>query len=300
LTCQELHEQISAYVDNRVDAVEYRRKIEQHISYCPECRAAYQAELATKMVVRDRYSRMPASESLRRNIAGSLDSLSALEREEAERARPPLRRGDWIDRFAADYLSPTGIVVALLLVLGGAGLIVLFPRTGQSPVLSGGTGGPVVDTAAGGHSQNFFNKAEDNFQAIVDGKLHLQLATQKPEELQQYFKQNGVGYDVRFTQVRAPLAGGVVSQHGKTRFAHMVYTSGDTILYVFEVPHDALVRGDIVYVTSDVLERLDKGEDIWIEPMPNRSLVMIKRDGVMMAVAGNVPKATLQQFLALP
>jgi hypothetical protein len=298
LTCNELHEQITAYVDNRVDAGEYRKKIEQHLAYCPECRAAYEAELTTKMIVRERFARTQASDALRRKIAGELDRVDSQKREEIASSGAEARE-DWLDRFASDYLSPVGIGIALVLVLVGGGLLFYTPSARKSPlVVESGTSSDATQGITSNAPINFFNKASDNFDAILAGSLKLQVTTADSGHLEQYFREHGIDYPVRLVPVRVPLAGGVVSEHGVRKFAHMIYEAGDTILYLFEVPHAALEKGDIVYVTSDVLSRLDHGEWIWVEQVPGHPLAMFEREGAVIAAVANVPRPTMEGLLA--
>jgi hypothetical protein len=100
--------------------------------------------------------------------------------------------------------------------------------------------------------------------------------------------------------VRAPLAGGVISEHkGKRRFAHIVYASGDTVIYIFEVPHAELQNGDVVYVTRDVLQQLDQGKVFWEEPGVDVRLVMFKKGDLVFAVASNAPRPSMERLLAI-
>jgi hypothetical protein len=299
LTCQEIHEQITAYVDDRVDAQEYRKKIEQHIKYCPECRAAYEAELMTKLVVRESYNQKSASEELRRSITGGVDRLSEESRRKIESA-PGRSERTWLDSFAQNYLSPVGIGIALVLVIAGGWFLYSGSGDTEQPfIVQEGAPAAVTDTTTSERAANFFNKASQNFKAILDKQLSLQLVTNDNNQLQQYFHDQGVDYNVVFAPVKAPLAGGVVSRHNGTELAHLVYSRGDTLIYVFEVPETLLQQGDIVYVTEDVLERINTGEQIWVEESSRQAQVMYKKGDVVLTVTGNVPRVVLYGLLSM-
>jgi hypothetical protein len=207
----------------------------------------------------------------------------------------------WLDRFAASYMSPIGISIALLMVLGGAwflfgsGLV----ESEQPFVVQEGATAPVADTSTSTLPANFFNKASKNFDAILAGQLAVQRATESRGELEQYFREHGVGYAVQFADVKAPLAGGVISEHDGTDLAHLVYASGDTLVYIFEVPESILRKGDIVYVTEDVLQRLNAGETIWVEEAPRQSQVVFKKGDVVMTITANVPRPVLYGLLSM-
>ncbi len=300
MTCKELHEEITAFVDNRVDEEEYRKKVREHITFCSDCRAAYERELATKIAARDRSGRAGAPDMLRAAILDDVDRAAEERRQEAERRQRAIH-GDptWLDSFFARYFSPIGVVAALLLVIGGSA--VLYMQSEDRPKLAHAPEGPIQQAPANGAAavpENFFNKASNNFQAIEAGKLGLQVETSDPAELKSYFSSHGVGYPVVFTPVKAELAGGVVSNHGRRNFAHLVFAEGKTLLYIFEVPYDALAAGDVVYVTPDVLKRLDGGEVIWEEPAGSQ-LAMFKQDGVVLAAVSNASRPEMRQLMAL-
>ena len=292
MTCKEIHEQITAYVDNRVDEQEYRSKVQQHITYCPDCRAAYELELMTKLAVQERAKRSTASDALRRSIESGVDAMSDDRR--AAIAAPEVRTVSAADRFWSFFTAPIGVAVAVLLVIVGAWAIVR--PSGPSTAEIVDTPGPVAGSEGARKvvAENFFNKSLQNFEAIVAGQLSPQFSTSDSRELSEFFKEKGVGYAVAYPRVSAPLAGGVVSNHGDLHFAHVIYTKGDQVYYIFEVPQALLRKGDAVYVTKDVMDRLDHGEKIWQEPGGSQRLVMFKKGDVVCAMVSNAPRAAME------
>jgi len=299
VTCTEIHEQITAYVDDRVDEEEYRQKVQQHITYCPDCRAAYELELKTKMVVHQRAQRVAMPLALRQAIEHGVQAAS---RERADQIRGDVRAGDragWFDRFGGFFTSPIGVVVAMLLVIVGA--YVIFAPVEQG----GGVGGPpqdphvVLEQRRSANPENFFNKAASNFAAILEGNLTVQHATSDRQELARYFQEKGVAYTIAFPRVHAELVGGVVSEHGPARYAHLVYAVGDTLIYMFEVPKDELRDGKVVYVTQDVMEQLEQGKAFWEEPYGTMRLVMFEQGDVICAVVSNAPRSSLEHLVVV-
>lgn len=293
MTCKEIHEQITAYVDNRVDEQEYRAKVQQHIKYCPDCRAAYELELMTKMVVRERAQRSAAPDSLRASIERGVDSMSDQRKQSIGTAVAGGESESRSERFWELFTAPVGVAVAVLLVIIGT-YVIVNPSGQSSAVIVDTPAAPSGNGEAKIAAENFFNKALQNFEAIRAGQLAPQHSTDDSKELSEYFRENGVGYNVAFMQVRAPLAGGVVSKHGDARFAHIIYNRDEEIYYVFEVPQESLRRGDAVYVTKDVLERLDRGEKIWEEPGGSERLVMFKKGDIVCAMVSNAPRAAME------
>ncbi len=299
MTCKEIHEQITAYVDDRVDETAYRAKLHQHISACAECRAAYELELLTKAVIRTRAPRAAAPEALRSAIAGSMETIS---RERVAASAPTAGRAlqaevGWLDRFAHLFQAPVGVTAAVVLIALGAFALL---REGEPPLIPiVHNAPPVKDLPRSSRPENLFNKASSNFRAIRDGKLSVGHSTADPGELRRYFHDNGVAYDLASLSVRARLAGGVVSDHGVAKFAHLVYTQGETIIYIFEVPASTLEAHKVVYVADNALQDIEAGKALWEEPDPWMCVVVFKKGDVVCAVVANAPRSRIEKMIAI-
>jgi hypothetical protein len=301
LTQKEIHEQITAYVNDRVDEQEYRKKIEGQIKDCPECRTSFEEELKARMVERPGPRQNFSSDAPGGTLSGQTNRLPSGEDSAAKNLQPD-DNGSWLSRFGTNYISTGGIIVALLLVIGGVVMLVNPPGGGgatseQSFVVS--EGAPVIDTSTSTRPQNYFNKASKNFKEIRDGKFPLGVEASDNAALKQYFQQQSVGYDVQFPTVSIPLAGGVVSQHGSTRLAHILYAKDDTMIYVFQVPEQLLRQGNVMYVTEDVMQQLSAGQKIWVEESGTSSQVTYKQGDVIFNATSNVPRTTLYVMLGM-
>jgi hypothetical protein len=190
--------------------------------------------------------------------------------------------------------SPVGMIVAALLVIGGLWVLIDEPGSSASAIVD--TPAPAVSsdgTTKKVVAENFFNKALQNFEAIRAGQLSPQISTGDSHELSESFKEKGVGYDVVYPHVAAPLVGGVVSNHGDLHLAHIIYTKGEQVYYLFEVPQAELRKGEAIYVTKDVMDRLDHGEKVWQEP-GGELLVMFKKGEIVCAMVSNAPRAAME------
>jgi hypothetical protein len=304
VTCQEIHDQITAFVDDRIEEEEYRHKVQQHIKVCSDCRTAYEMELLTKLAVSKHGKPASAPASLRKSIASGVDQLDAERRQQIEKSRPTASANDsWFDRIAVGFLSPAGIGIAVVLVIAGAfGLLYAPAATPTDQVVEQPAVPEPVQWKRPDNPVNFINAASHNYDLIQAGELTVQHQTADPKELEEFFKENGVSYPVLSEIVRAPLAGGVVSNHRVTQeqtehFAHLVYAKDDMIFYVFEVPVEDLKEGSVVYLTEDMLERLDNGEKFWEQPTPTRTLVMFKQGDIVTVMVANANRPTVEQMV---
>ncbi len=297
LSCEDIHKQITEYIDDRINEEEYRQKVAGHINSCPSCREAYEAEVLAKMVVRRRFSENLTPEETRSSIEKSLDALSqsSMSSRYSSYSRQSKRK------------SPrTPIFVLLLFVTMLGAYILLFKDWGpeeesteQVVEVQQTTRPSSTPTRKSIGPANYFNLAQQNFQSIIDGGLTVELKASNLEALKQMLSQNGVA-SVAFAGASSiPLQGGIVSKHSDISLAHLVYQNEKTLLYVLEVPWAVLQSGKIVYVTDDVHEQLENNELVWVYSSGNVNLVMYKNGDAVDVVVANTGPRTMQQMLGV-
>jgi len=299
VTHQDLHEQITAYVDNRIDPVENRARIEEHIRYCPECRERFEQELTTKMMVRERLPRVGASDALRSSISDDLDREGS-ERPSASSAfAHTTQSGGIIDRFAVNLLSRAGVVAASLAVIVGAWLLV---RNTHEPVISVSGSTAVNDTAKTAQppvSANFINVSAEQFQGLLEKKVGIAHPTDDQTELASLFQAEGVSYPIPFRTVRAALTGGNVVKVGKGSVAQWAYLRGDTTAILFvAAPIESLRQGNSYSLTPDAVKKLEGGETIWQEFGLNAQAVIYdSKTHTVSCIIANTPPRELKEIV---
>ena len=297
LSCEDIHAQIKEYVQNRINEDEYRRDVAGHIQDCSSCREAYAEEVMTRMVVRSRFPGNATPEETRTSIERSLNALSG--------TSLPARRHSYTRR--SKRKSPQVPIFVLLLLVTGLGAYILFfndwgpeetvTETVERPRRS--TRPTSAPTRKSSGPVNFFNQALENFKSIESGELSVQFEATNLSSLKQTFSENQVS-SVAFAGVSLPLKGGIVSTHNDdVHLAHMVYSDGTTLLYIFEAPLSTLENGSAVYITQDIAEELQSGEKIWVRSDGGVNLVMYKNGDVVEAAVANTPPLKLQRLLGI-
>lgn len=298
MTHQELHEQITAYVDNRIDPVENRVRIEEHIRYCPECRERFEQELVTKMMIRDRLERINAPAALRSSISNGLDREGD-ERVGMGRRDDSLQPRSGFKQFALNVFSRTGVVLASVAVIAGAWLLV--GNTHEPVIAVVGSGTPTVQASpkTESASANFINVAAEHFQALIEKKLSISHPTEDQGELAGYFQSLGISYQVPFRQVRAALTGGDVVKVGQSRVAQWAYLRGDTTAVLFvAAPIEALKQGSSYSLSPDALKKLEGGEVIWQEFGLNaQAVVYDSKTRTVSCIVANTPPQELKSIV---
>ncbi len=296
VTTKELHEQITEFVDSRVDATAYRSKVEGYIGESADGRKEYEAALAPKLQVRHRNDRStPSSDGVR----GSLEEGASGSRTAAAPIVEP--KVSFLVRFYADFVSSLGIVLAIGLV--GIGIYLLVGKSTPDPEKLVVTADEIDATAPEKQRttpENFLNQASKNFRSILRHELGVAVESSNPKEVLDYFKTEGVVTPPDILPVRATLVGGLVTKNGageSLKTPHCIWQKGKTLVYLWEIAESALQKGDVFYLTPDALAKLDKGEKMWQEFDGDQTLVAFKRGSQIAIVVANLDRTELPQIV---
>lgn len=237
-------ERLTAYLDNELSDAE-RAEIEQELDQSNGLRRMLALEHGVQKLVRSR------SVNLRERVPVELErSIRIKLAQEVEAASKERRVSFWEHVLTAIrrpmIAIPTGIAVVALIVM------MVTDRSAPPPF------------AAMAPRVNLYEASYANFSKIVKGELALVKATSNQDELRAFFREEGVKYDVFFPEMAAELKGGVVSDHGGIRFAHLVYGAGDHLVYIFEVDEPS-IKQNLVAMDATVWDDLEQSRWHWEE-----------------------------------
>ena len=219
---------ISAYLDGELTASE-REAVERRMAEDATFSAAVAWERAVRDTVRDRSNalRVDVPIALRQAIAeGIAREMAAASEPVAER---PLREPNkTVARPSRLLRRPTfAIPVILISIVAGIAAVWSYRTFMATPP-------PDVVTSSV-IPIDLHSKTYENWNAVVKGQITLAQVTSDTVALKEFFRKEGVQYDVFFPEIDAVLQGGVVSVDNGRKFAHLVYASEGHLVYIFEV-----------------------------------------------------------------
>ncbi|MCH7973527.1 MAG: hypothetical protein IIA48_02190 [Bacteroidetes bacterium] len=148
----------------------------------------------------------------------------------------------------------------------------------------------------GSLSQNMFIQAVDNFQNIISGKMPIQMYSNNPKELQEFFKTNGVTYPTKIALLEnSDLVGGFVSKYNGVIFAHHIYKDKNgNFLYMFQVDQKYFKENPKIFITNDLYQYLQNGNQYRLY-LGNLLTIMTKVRNNICALISNLPEEKLPE-----
>lgn len=267
-------ELITAFVDNEIKDASLKNEIKHLIDTDDEFRFEFQVQSLVKRIAKEKYKRTSAPEHLRIRILNQIAP-------EQKIAKPQKEASFWAGLFSKPAFSfATAIIVVVSVIL------ILFNRTPQQP--------PVIaeDKLT---PDNMFYQAENNFEAIIQGKLSPQLVADNPEQIKSFFESSGVKYPTLVpTFAEWSLLGAVVSEDKGEKFAHHVYAGKKgEIVYVFQVDESYLKSHDIITLDESLLQYLEQG-NCYVKTENDKVLLFKKIGHNICAIVSNAPTQEIQ------
>lgn len=267
-------ELITAFIDNEMRDDSLKEEIRHLIDTDKEYWFEYQVQLLVKRIAKEKYKKSSAPGHLKIRILNQI----ALDQKIYE---PHKETSIWAGLFSKPAFSfATAILIVVSIVL------ILFNRTPQQP--------PEISEEQL-TPDNMFYQAENNFEAIVQGKLSPQLLTGDPEKIKSFFESSGVKYSALVpTFAEWSLIGAVVSEDKGEKFAHHVYAGKKgEIVYVFQVDESYLKSREIISLNDNLLQYLEQG-NCFVKTEKDKVLLFKKINHNICAVVSNAPVQEVQ------
>lgn len=275
-------ELISAYLDGELHDAQEREHVEQLLISDASFKREVELLGSLRTTIRGRAEtfKIGVPVSLERSIRLSLGE-EVVRRSTKDRAPSLMQR--ILQRLSRPLIA---FPAALLLALGITGIYMMTNRDAS-------VSGTATVAQAGAFEMSSASYA--NFQSVVRGDLKLVRTTSDTAELQRFFREQGVAYTVFYPQIEAELKGGVVSQHGDKKFAHLVYGAGSHLVYLLEVDVPSLESGSVT-LAREISTNVKESRWHWEEKDSVGTLFVWQSNMVMCSAVSDL---NTQEFSAL-
>jgi hypothetical protein len=302
ITNENLDEHITSYIDNEDSDSEIHRKVYEMISYDELTFKKYRSELLTKEIFRTRLQTADLPDSTFKRISNSIDDLiqNAIENKShvfdqeiesnfsknfisylVKLLTTPVRfRGIAIPRYAFS-------LIILILIVGA---VILINNQGKHIALN-----PYITN---GTDKSVMVQAVNNFHKILSGEIKPEIRSNNAKEIGTYLKDK-LKYDAYVPQIsNYNLMGATGNDYNGEKLAHLVYSSGDEILYIYEtqtksINHTCLdlpdpVHNEIIKERFYMCDKVDAN---------NCCMFLWYKDNLLCASVSTMPKQQMYSTL---
>jgi hypothetical protein len=261
---------ITAYLDNELKNQAELNNFKKELEKDPSLEFDLNAESLTKKMLTNKLRINNTPDNIKRKILKNL-SIESI----ASKNKNALVSRIYSKRFIT--FSTVGIILLALLLL-------LINRPDQTYTnISEQTG-----------NNNMLVMARTYFEDFLVGKNNPQFNSNNLDEIKNFFKLQGVKYDIFIPEYNNySLAGVSVLEHHGEKFAHQIYTDKNgNFIYIFQV-HENYFKGDsIIRLTEDLMDYLRKGNK-YISKQKDYVTVLKKKNENVLALVSNSPDADL-------
>lgn len=269
MDCKTFQELISSAVDLELTEGDMAA-FKEHGHLCSRCRHEYEAEAATKSVVRSHAYHVRTPDDVSRRIVERLDSASASS------------RSDWLTEFFRKPLIKPAVGFALAFV----SVLVLLE-------------GPSSDsrfTQASLISNDVILQSLANHRAVLDGHIKPDVPGE-PAQLQNLFACI-TDYSVHMPRMKnCTLLGGVQNEFAGTKLAHLVYQNKNNIVYVYQTCLATVMKGEKLCLSPEAKDSLEHTGWFTESEPDGRTIILWVKGRTLCAAVAQMSKDELMACL---
>jgi len=294
ITNENIDEHITSFVDNQENDPRTREHISKMLGNDETLSKKYKSELATKHFLRSRLGLVDVPQQTYFRIAVSIDNLLS----SSQHFSNPEELNSFLLYLRQFFLTPLRIAsVPVPRYVFGVALVAAVLLIGY--VFSTGSNHePLNPYIANGSDKNVMVQAVNNFHKILSGEIKPQMESRNPGEVSGYLKKK-VDFQPLVPELSDfELLGCVCSQVQGEHVAHLLYASGDRIIYIYQTSVSSLGLNKLE-IPEPVHQQLIKDKYYMCDHVDPEdcTLLLWYFDNVLCASVSNLPKQHLYDKL---
>jgi hypothetical protein len=293
ITKDNIDELITSFIDDQNQDRETKEQITTMLADDGVLRKKYRAEVLTRDILRNRLKLVEVPTATYLRVSNSIDSLTFTSANSSQVSRELLETSSFQDylknfltarftigSFGIPRYSVAGVFVIAVLFIG-----ILVSRNNHAPI------NPYI---ASGSDKNVMVQAVNNFHKILSGEITPEIRSKDSREVTGYLKRklNFNPFVPALTEFE--LLGCVSSQFEGENVAHIVYTSGSDIIYIYQTDISSVSQKKLE-LPEAVNDRMLKDRYYMCDHVDEAdcTLLMWYIDNVLCASVSNLPKSNL-------
>ncbi len=273
MNCSDVQALIGPMVDGVVEPGE-KKAFHGHLSECDICKRSFELEVVAKSLVQTSVPHVPTPMDVRRSVLATLH----IEAERSSRS--------WVSRVFGSVPAPAYALAA------AAVLVLYLFMPGEETSLD-----EMIRHAG---ERDVMTQAASNFSLIQSGEIKPSLTSCSPENVYAYLEAQQLPFTGRVRPLeRCDGYSVFVNEYEGVKVAHVVYTIGDDLLYVYQVNINESLT-DTGHLTMPLAAKNAIRTTGWYSDPdhPECNTVVWEEDGTLCAATSTMDKTRMLALLA--
>ncbi len=281
-----IEELITAYADGEIKDADELNALKAKIDSDENLKKKLNSEFLLKKFLKEQIKEVEVPDNTVSRINSSIENLigSIVSNQRTSQ----IQSESFIQRFKKFLSTPLTQSFKVPRYAFGIVLVLIFGTAAYIVYPSSNTLNPYI---LNGSENSIMVQAVNNFHKILEGKLNPQMTSASATDLKKYFASNA-NFDAYVPSVEEfNLDGGICSEYKGQKMAHVLYTSGKELIYIYQIPVHCMKTSGLEL--PDEVQTKMKTEKMYlcdeIDEKDN-CLAMWIRDGVICASVSNMSK----------
>jgi hypothetical protein len=284
-------ELITSYIDDQIHDPELRKQVAEMISGDAKLNQKYRAELLTKKLLSSRLKNAELPNDTYIRVTSSINSLvlSAKQNYAPQYNNTEYRKNFW----AALFTAPVR-VGSMPVPRYAFAMVIMFVIAGSYFVLGNKSGikNPYV---LSGTDKSIMVQAVNTFHKFLEGDEKIIYASSNAAEIGKYVKEK-CNFEAYVPKIdNYDLKGCCTNDFNGRKLAHLIYVSGDDMIYIYQTTMDAVNKQELD-LPQQVQEEILRAKYYMCDEVDDNNCTMTLwiKDNVVCASMTTLPKQQMQ------
>jgi len=244
-TAFNIDELITSYIDNQISDPALRKQVEDMIAGDARLNSKYKTELLTKNLLQSRIKQAELSDQIYLKITSSINTIVEQHKQSynSEYSVSEYRDNYW--RYLVEMISAPLRIGKVPVPRYAFAIFILFIAVPAFFIMNSKESKIKNPYVLAGTEKSIMVQAVNEFHNVLDGKCKVQYKSSNAAEVQKYVNDNA-NFKAYVPNIdNYSLTGCMLNEYNGRKLAHLIYISGDDIIYIYQTNMDAIIKNEL-------------------------------------------------------
>jgi len=285
-------ELITSYIDNQISDPELIKQVEEMISSDAKINMKYRTELLTKQLLSARLKNAELPNDTYIRVTSSISSLIISQK---QRYMPQYNNTEYRKNYWVTLLTTPLRIGSLPVPRYAFAVVVMFVIAGSFFVFSSKDSKVKNPYVLAGTEKSIMVQAVNSFHQFLSGDQKVKYPSSNAAEIEKYVKDN-CNFQAFVPKIdNYDLKGCLTNDYNGRKLAHLIYVSGDDMIYIYQTTVDAVTKQDLD-LPQQVHDEILKAKFYMCDGVDDNNCTMTLwfKDNIVCASMTTMPKQKMQ------